>query len=117
LLASLTGAVGELHVLADDELRAPFETDWTRRYSGTARCVVRPASTAEVAAVMRICHEAGVRVIPQGGNTGLVGGGIPRDGEVILSLRRLDALEPVDIIAAQVVAGAGVTIARLQEHA
>jgi len=66
---------------------------------------------------MRICSAAGARIIPQGGNTGLVGGGVPRGGEVIVSLRRMDHLEPVDTVAGQVVAEAGVTIARLQEHA
>jgi FAD/FMN-containing dehydrogenase len=64
-----------------------------------------------------VCAAAGVALVPQGGNTGLVGGGVPRYGEIVLTLTRLSALGPVDEAAAQVTAGAGVTLARLQEHA
>ncbi len=117
LTATLAGIVGARHVLTDADLKAPFETDWTRRYHGTARLVVRPGTTTEVASVLRACTAAGAPVVPQGGNTGLVGGGVPRGGEVVLSLVRLDGIEPVDSRAAQVTVGAGVTLARLQEHA
>ena len=109
--------VGPAHVLTDADLRAPYETDWTRRFSGEARSVVRPAGTAEVAAVVRACADAGVSVTVQGGNTGLVGGGVPAGGDVLLSLTRLTALDPVDPLEAQVTAGAGVTLERLQRHA
>ena len=95
-MLSLPSVVGERHCLTDPDLRASYETDWTRRWTGTALAVVRPGSTDEVAAVLRACTDAGVGVVPQGGNTGLVGGSVPRDGEVVLSLRRLDAVEDVD---------------------
>jgi len=108
--------VGPAHVLTDAEARASYETDWTRRYHGTAQLVVRPGSTAEVAAVLRLCSEVSAAVVPQGGNTGLVGGGVPRGGEVVLSLTRLDAMQTVDAEATQVTVGAGVTLARLQDH-
>ncbi|GAA1742561.1 FAD-binding oxidoreductase [Luedemannella helvata] len=114
---ALRGVVGDAHVLTDDDLKASYETDWTRRFHGTARCVVRPADTAQVAAVLRACAGAGVAVTVQGGNTGLVGGGVPAGGEVLLSLSRLTALEPVDTLAAQVTVGAGVTLEALQNHA
>jgi FAD/FMN-containing dehydrogenase len=114
---ALREAVGATHVLEDPDLRAPFETDWTGRFSGTARLVVRPGSTEEVVQVMRACAEHGATVVPQGGNTGLVGGGVPRGGEVLLSLARLDGLGPVDVASAQVEAGAGVTLAQLHRHA
>ncbi|GGK34546.1 oxidoreductase [Pilimelia terevasa] len=117
LLGRLAAAVGPAHVLVDPDLRAPYETDWTRRFTGAARCVVRPADTAQVAAVLRACAAAGAPVTVQGGNTGLVGGGVPAGGEVLLSLGRLTELEPVDRLAAQVTAGAGVTLERLQRHA
>jgi FAD/FMN-containing dehydrogenase len=117
LAVALVEEVGASHVLTDADLRAPFETDWTRRFSGTARLVVRPADTAEVVAVLRRCHEAGVPVVPQGGNTGLVGGGVPRGGEVVVSLSRLDELGEVDRQASQVTAGAGVSLATLRAHA
>ncbi|CAA9494975.1 MAG: D-2-hydroxyglutarate dehydrogenase, partial [uncultured Solirubrobacteraceae bacterium] len=77
LARELAAAVGPGHVLADPELRAPYERDWTGRFGGAARLVVRPADTAQVAAVLAACAAAGVPVVPQGGNTGLVGGGIP----------------------------------------
>jgi FAD/FMN-containing dehydrogenase len=112
--------VGPEHVLADPEVRSQYETDWTRRFSGPCSAVVRPASTAEVSAVMAACTVAGVPVVVQGGNTGLVGGGVPGpDGPppVILSTTRLDAIGPVDRAASQVTAGAGVTLGRLQAAA
>ena len=113
----LAGIVGGGHVLTDADLKAPYETDWTRRFSGVARCVVRPADTAQVAAVVAACAEAGVPITVQGGNTGLVGAGVPPGGEVLLSLGRLTSLEAVDTLEAQVTAGAGVTLERLQQHA
>ena len=79
--------------------------------------MVRPGSTAEVSAVLRLCGAAGAAVVPQGGNTGLVGGSVPLDGEIVLSMRRLDALEPVDVLAGQVTAGAGATLESVQQHA
>ncbi|GAA0797373.1 FAD-binding oxidoreductase [Spirilliplanes yamanashiensis] len=113
----LTEIVGDAHVLVDADLRAQYETDWTRRFTGEARCVVRPADTAQVAAVVRACAEAGAPIVVQGGNTGLVGGGVPGGGEVLLSLSRLTAIEDVDPLEAQVTAGAGVTLEKLQQHA
>jgi FAD/FMN-containing dehydrogenase len=120
-LQDLTPVVGAGHVFVEDDVRAPYETDWTRRWSGRAAAVVRPGSTEEVAAVLRICGEHGIAVIPQGGNTGMVGAGVPRpDGErpqIVLSLARLTGLGEVDAAALQVSAGAGVTLAALQAHA
>ena len=111
--AALADIVGAGHVVGGDG----YERDWTGRFGGPARLVVRPGDTAEVAAVLRACAEHGAPVVPQGGNTGLVGGGVPRGGEVLLSLRRLDALGAIDPAAMQVEAGAGVTLAALQAHA
>ncbi|GIJ63727.1 FAD-binding oxidoreductase [Virgisporangium aurantiacum] len=117
LEGELRSAVGAAHVLVDPDLRAPYETDWTRRFTGTARCVVRPASTAEVVAVVRACAAAGAAIVVQGGNTGLVGAGVPAGGEVLVSLARLAGVEPVDVVEAQVTVGAGVTLEKLQTHA
>lgn len=117
LEAVLTGIVGAAHVLVDPDLRASYEVDWTGRFRGTARCVVRPADTAEVAGVLRACAAAGVPVTVQGGNTGLVGAGVPAGGEVLLSLARLSEMEPVDAVAAEVTVGAGVRLEVLQRHA
>jgi FAD/FMN-containing dehydrogenase len=120
LTASLAETVGASHVLTDPELRAPYEIDWTRRFGGSAAVVVRPGSTDQVASVLRTCAGAGVAVVVQGGNTGLVGGGVPAPAGppvVLLSTTRLNRLDPVDPVSAQVTAGAGVTLARLQEAA
>src|SRR5918999_6137762 len=117
LVDALRGAVGERHCLTDADLRASYEVDWTRRFAGTASAVVRPGSTDEVAAVLNACRAAGVGVVPQGGNTGLVGGSVPRDGEVVLSLQRLRDLEPVDANAGEVIVGAGATLTSVQAHA
>jgi len=113
----LATIVGSGHVLADPALREPFEHDLTGRYGAPASVVVRPASTDEVAAVVRVCAETRTPLVPQGGNTGLVGGGVPRGGEVVLSLTRLDELGPVDTVASQVTAGAGATLEAVQTHA
>src|SRR5581483_5812345 len=126
-LAELADIVGAGHVLTSPDLTASYTTDWTRRYGGPARCVVRPASTGEVARVLRWCAERQVPVVPQGGNTGLVGGSVPAAANtggapgagacLVLSLTRLDRLDPVDTLSAQVTAGAGVTLAALRAHA
>ncbi|MEV6955197.1 FAD-binding oxidoreductase [Streptomyces sp. NPDC051183] len=105
-------------MLTDRALCASYETDFTGRYAGRARLVVRPGDTAQVAAVVRLCGEAGVAVVPQGGNTGLVGGSVPGPGgtEVVLSVRRLGGIGPVDAGARRVTVGAGVALAELQRH-
>ena len=111
LRAALAQAVGERHLLTDPELTAGYERDVTGRFGGRAAAVVRPADAGQVAAVLRACAAAGAAVVPQGGNTGLVGGQVPRGGEVVLSLARLDAIGPLDPVARQITAGAGATLA------
>jgi len=112
----LAAVVGAEHVLADEDVRAAYEHDWKGTRGGAALLAVRPGSTGEVAGVLRCCSEAGVAVVPRGGNTGLAGGALPRGGEVVLSLERLRAVGPVEVADALVEAEAGVTLARLQEH-
>jgi len=115
LEADLCEVVGESHVLVDPSVTASYETDWTRRFTGRARCVVRPADTRQVASVLQLCGRHGVAVVTQGGNTGLVGGGVPSGGEVVLSTSRLRQIGPVDAESGQVTVGAGVTLAALQQ--
>jgi FAD/FMN-containing dehydrogenase len=110
----LRTALGDQHVLTDAGVTASYETDWTRRFSGRSRCVVRPGSTEQVSTLLEICGRYDVAVVPQGGNTGLVGGGVPTDGAVLLTTTRLRDLGPVDEVGGQVTVGAGVTIASLQ---
>lgn len=112
----LADIVGPSQVLTEPDMVAGYVADFTGRYVGATPAVVRPASTAEVAAVVSWCRQEGVALTLQGGNTGLVGGGVPLGGEVVLSLRRLDALE-IDGTAGQATAGAGVTLAALQAGA
>ena len=111
LLREFASVVGEAHVLTGDAT-AGYVVDWTGGFLGHTPAVLRPGSTAEVATLLTLCSDAELPVVPQGGNTGLVGGGVPLHGEVVLSLARLDELEPVDADAAQVTAGAGVTLQR-----
>lgn len=113
----LARIVGPAHVLSDPEITASYAVDWTRRFAGSTPLVVRPADTAQTAAVMGVLAAAGAAVVPQGGNTGLVGGSVPLAGEAVLSLQRLNQCEPVDELAAQVTLGAGVTLADAQAHA
>ena len=120
LAAALAAVVGEQHVLTDPDVVATYAVDWSRRFHGPALAVVRPGSTDEVVGVVRACAAAGVPMLPQGGNTGLVGGSVPGVGGpavVVVSTRRLTRLDPVDQIAGQVTAGAGVSIAALHSHA
>jgi len=112
----LADIVGEGHVVSDPEVAASFGHDLTGAFSGRPRLVVSPADTAQVAAVLRACAAARVPVVPQGGHSGMVGGGTPRDGEVVLSLRRLDEIGAIDTDGNQITVGAGVTLERLQLH-
>src|SRR4051812_49090486 len=100
--SDLVAVVGAAHVLTDPDVTASYGQDWTRRWQARPRAVVRPANTDEVAAVVRVCAAHSVPLVPQGGNTGLVGGGVPRgDGEmVVLSTRRLTRLDPIETATA-----------------
>ena len=118
---ALSSIVGAAHVLTDADQRAGYETDWTGRYCGRCSAVVRPATTAEVVAVLRYCNDHAVTVVPQAGNTGLVGASVPRAAghraSIVLSMRRLDTISDVDASSMQVTTGAGVTIADWQRAA
>jgi len=114
LAERLARVVGADHVLAEPELKAGYERDLTGRYAGEALLVVRPAGADEVAGVLRECAAAGTAVVPQGGHTGMVGGGTPRNGEVVLATTRLTGIEDLDEAASQVTCGAGVPLAALQ---
>lgn len=117
LLEKLTGVVGTSQVLTAPETMVGHLTDVTGRYRGQALAVVRPADTDEVAAVLRACHDAGVAVVPQGGNTGLVGGAVPDAGQVLLSTTRLTGPITVDPAARTLAAPAGQTLAAAQTAA
>jgi FAD/FMN-containing dehydrogenase len=111
--------VGTSHVLTAPEETKPYFTDWRRQYSAAAECVVRPASTAEVARVVALCARQGVAVVPQGGNTGLVGGSVPAGGrrEMVLALGRMNRIRALDALNDTVTVEAGCVLAEVQRAA
>ncbi|MDP3537816.1 MAG: FAD-binding oxidoreductase [Azonexus sp.] len=115
----LASIVGAANVLTDPADLAPFLTDWRGRYHGRAQCVVRPANTGEVAAVVKACAEAGAPVVPQGGNTSHCGAATPDEAgrAVVLSLSRLNRIAAVDAQNNTISVEAGCTLAAVQAAA
>src|SRR6201996_1675673 len=111
MLDALRAIVGPTDLLVDPELTVSYGIDWTGRFQGRPGAVVRPADPTQVAAVGTVCAQDDIALVPQGGDTGLVGGGAPRGGEVVLSLHRLADVTDVDPLGGQLPAGAGATIA------
>jgi len=118
LIAQLREVVGERHVHTDGDLSA-WELDWRKRYRGRALAVVRPASTDEVARVVAACAAQGVGIVPQGGNTGLVGGSVPDDSgsQVLLSLSRMNRIRGIDLPNSTMTVDAGCVLQAVQEAA
>lgn len=112
-------AVGINHVLTGDADMAAYLTDWRRRFTGKALAVVKPASTDEVAAVVRLCNRFQVPVVPQGGNTGLVLGSVPdvSGSAIVLSLVRLNRIHAVDLINNTMTVEAGCILEHAQNAA
>jgi FAD/FMN-containing dehydrogenase len=118
LLNALRDAVGERQVLTDGDLSA-YELDWRKRHRGRALAVVRPGSTAEVATVVKACAAHGASVVPQGGNTGLVGGSTPdaSGSQVLLNLGRMNRIRGLDAANLTMTVDAGCILQTLQEAA
>ena len=116
-LRDLRAIVGDAGVLTDQDAVAGYTTDWTGRFVGATPAVVRPSSTEEVAEVVRLCRRTRTAIVPQGGNTGLVGGSVPLGGEVVLSTLRMVGTTDVDPDAGQLTAWAGTTLAAVQSAA
>src|SRR5271165_6020916 len=118
-LERIKAAVGARGWIADPRETEPYLLESRRLYHGATRLVVRPASTAEVAAVLRICAEAGLAIVPQGGNTGLVGGGVPpEDGHnIVLALGRMNHIRAIDPVNFTMTVEAGCILADLQQAA
>jgi FAD/FMN-containing dehydrogenase len=122
LLDDLRAIVGTAHVLVDDtgDTLVAYERDWRKRYRGRARCVVLPGTADEVAAVVRRCaREDGVSIVAQGGNTGLVGGGVPDDSrrQVVVGTRRLRAVRRLDVDNQTITVEAGLALQEVQAAA
>ncbi|GAB1435405.1 FAD-binding oxidoreductase [Sphaerotilus sulfidivorans] len=117
-LQSLRALVGAAHVLGGEQA-APFLVDWRGHFRGAARAVVRPGSTAEVAAVVRCCAAAGVPIVPQGGNTGLCGGATPDASgrAIVLLLTRLDRIREIDTDNDSMTVEAGCLLQTVQQAA
>jgi len=118
LIDSLRQICGEAHVLSGGGLTA-YERDWRGREHGKALCVVRPAHTKEVSAVVKACAAVGVAMVPQGGNTGLVMGSTPDTSgqEIVISLQRMNKVRHIDIANATLTAEAGCILQHLQQTA
>ena len=118
-LAAAAELLGERGLTRDPDLLTPWLTDWRGRFTGRALALASPASTAEVAGVMRLCSRFGVPVVPQGGNSGMSGGATPDEsGEaVLLSLRRMNAIRRLDREAREATCEAGVILQTLLEAA
>jgi FAD/FMN-containing dehydrogenase len=118
LLEDLRAALPPAALVTDGDLSA-WEVDWRRRWRGRARCVLRPATTAEVVAAVRTCARHGASIVPQGGNTGLVGGSVPDESgeQVLLSLARLNRIRSIDAANLALVAEAGCVLQAVQQAA
>ncbi|HET7669018.1 MAG TPA: FAD-binding oxidoreductase [Burkholderiales bacterium] len=119
LVQRLGDIVGGAHVLTDANDTRPYFTDWRRQYAAPAECVVRPSRTQEVARVVALCAEAGVAIVPQGGNTGLCGGSVPTGArrEVVLALGRMNRVRELDALNDTITVEAGCVLASVQRAA
>lgn len=119
LIGALRSALGDKGVLAEAADRAAYEADWRKLYNYPALCVVLPETTAQVAETLRLCAAAGVKIVPQGGNTGLVAGGVPgpTGEQIILSLKRLRKIRALDTVGDTITVEAGLTLQEVQQAA
>ncbi|MFI7865606.1 FAD-binding oxidoreductase [Ectopseudomonas khazarica] len=119
LLPALHDVLGEAGLITDAERMQSYLSDWRNAYRGQAAAVLRPGTTEEVAAAVRLCAQAGVALVPQGGNTGLCGGSIPdaSGAQIVLSLTRLKRIREVDVANATITVEAGVILQQLQDAA
>ena len=119
MIEMLRDIVGAAHVLTASQDTRPYFTDWRRQYTGSAECVVRPASTAEVARVVELCAAHAVAIVPQGGNTGLSGGSVPtgKGREIVLALGRMNRIRELDRLNDTITVEAGCVLANVQRAA
>ncbi len=119
VMARFAAIVGDARLITDEEAMRPYLREWRDKYVGRAACVLLPGSEEEVAAVLAVAAANNVAIVPQGGNTGLVGGQIPFEGgnEVVLSLKRLNRILAIDEVGATMTLQAGVVLADAQAAA
>lgn len=116
LIDACRTALGARRVVTDPEVTRSQCVDWTGRWHGTTAAVLRPGDVGDVATVIGLARQHRVPLVPQGGNTGLVGGSVPHAGEAVVDLRDLGEMGAVDRDALQVTVGAGATLSRVQAH-
>src|SRR5712692_9926603 len=117
LLARFVAIVGEKNAITDPQAQAPYLLEMRDMFRGHTPVVLRPGSVAEVADILKLANETATAIVPQGGNTGLVGGQTPQHGEIVLSLNRLDRIREVDPVSNTMTCEAGVTLLRAREAA
>jgi FAD/FMN-containing dehydrogenase len=119
VLDRLRAIVGDKGLILDEHDKRPFVTDWRGELAGQAAAVVRPASTAEVSAVVKLCYDNGIAIVPQGGNTGLMGGATPwpMHRGIVLSLGRMNQVLNVDPVGYAMTVEAGCILETLQDTA
>jgi FAD/FMN-containing dehydrogenase len=117
LLARFAAIVGEKYAVTDPALQEQYLREMRDLYHGHTPMVLRPGSVAEVSAVLKLANETKTAIVPQGGNTGLVGGQIPHHGEIVLSLNRMNKIREVDATSNTITAEAGVSLGRVRAAA
>lgn len=118
-IQQLTQVLGQKYILTQDQDKAPFLTDWRKRFSGKALAIVLPASTTEVARIVQLCAEYRIAIVPQGGHTGFCGGATPDSSgnQIVLNLRRMNRIHGVDIANQTITVEAGCVLQAIQENA
>lgn len=117
IVARFAAIVGREHALTDPDQQLPYLREWRDKYEGRSPLVLRPGSTEEVSRIMRVAHELNLAVVPQAGNTGLVGGQISHRGEIVISVARLNRVRHVDPAGTSMTVEAGLTLAEVQAAA
>src|SRR3979411_2656713 len=108
LIARFKTIVGEKYAVTDAADIAPYVTEERDLFHGHSSLILRPGSTAEVSAICKLATEHRIALVPQGGNTGLVGGQTPHNGEVVISMRRMDEIRDIDTASNTMTCEAGV---------
>src|SRR5689334_14114582 len=117
LIARFRAIVGDKHAFTEPADIAPYVTEERGLFHGRSPLVLRPGSTAEVSEICKIATEHNIALVPQGGNTGLVGGQTPHHGEVVVSMRRLDKIREIDTASNTMTCESGVVLQVAQEKA
>src|SRR5215204_6302502 len=117
VLSRFAAIVGDKYAITDPQAQLPYLTEMRDLYRGRTPMVLRPGSVEEVSRIVALANEAGTAIVPQGGNTGLVGGQLPFHDEILLSLNRLDRIREVDAASNSITCEAGVTLGRAREAA